>query len=133
MQAYREKRESIQYTAEEIQKMAEAAALRHLGSGAAARVESLDSGYQVTLIQADGEEVLSYPLNAAGWPEGDGRIWGHDQRYCRRQEDRGQSVENLITMGLFIQEVPSWPRKPESSKPSCRLPICCATIIRITA
>jgi len=80
MQAYREKRESIQYTAEEIQKMAEAAALRHLGSGATARVESLDSGYQVTLIQADGEEVLSYPLNAAGWPERDGRRWGHDQR-----------------------------------------------------
>ena len=80
MQAYREKRESIQYTAEEIQKMAEAAALRHLGSGATARVESLDSGYQVTLIQADGEEVLSYPLNAAGWPERDGRKWGHYQR-----------------------------------------------------
>jgi hypothetical protein len=80
MQAYREKRESIQYTAEEIQKMAEAAALRHLGSGATARVESLDSGYQVTLIQADGEEAHSYKLNTAGWPERDGRKWGHYQR-----------------------------------------------------
>ncbi|MDR9468490.1 hypothetical protein [Marinospirillum sp.] len=80
MQAYREKRESIQYSEEEVHKMAEAAALRHLGSGATARVESLDSGYQVTLIQADGEEVRSYPLNAAGWPERDGKRWGHYQR-----------------------------------------------------
>ncbi|WP_114417283.1 hypothetical protein [Marinospirillum perlucidum] len=64
-------RNSDPLTAEEITTLAEARALMMYGSGSSAQVTELEEGgYQVEIMNAEGEVKGSHELNAQGFPQG---------------------------------------------------------------